>query len=302
MEENRGSKTIVPPESIDMDQILASLKNKMESEKAAVLEGDGTKARAPSSSPGVGFDSTNSFQRDGVAAERFSPRDFRMKAATNDYETLQRYISISTQHMDRQDKHGWTALHYATRSGHIKIVQLLLENGCDVSIRTENGQTALEMALERFGENHVIVKTFNEFIHGTFDKNRDDNSNEGVKAPAKAEEAKALPNEGRNGRQNDASQPKDHQTADQRNRERKKETATEEAERMKDRQQEMERKQRRAAEESERKKYDERDRLAEKRKKLFQPISEEDDDEDIEAGRSRLDALLGGSPRVMDEL
>ncbi len=46
------------------------------------------------------------------------------------------------------DKHGWTALMYATKYGETGAVKTLIEAHANVYARDENGWTALEIAAE----------------------------------------------------------------------------------------------------------------------------------------------------------
>mmetsp|Transcript_14180 Transcript_14180/g.19763 ORF Transcript_14180/g.19763 Transcript_14180/m.19763 type:complete len:185 (+) Transcript_14180:22-576(+) len=48
--------------------------------------------------------------------------------------------------LDKQNRHGLTALHYASERGHDEIVELLLKAGCDVNVQDNEGQTALHWA------------------------------------------------------------------------------------------------------------------------------------------------------------
>ncbi len=56
-----------------------------------------------------------------------------------------------------QDTNGATALHYASRGGHLKIVEMLVEAGADVNLGEEYGYTPLHEAAE-YG--HVDVARF----------------------------------------------------------------------------------------------------------------------------------------------
>jgi hypothetical protein len=47
-----------------------------------------------------------------------------------------------------QDYNGDTALHDASMFGHVKIVEALLEAGCDRSIKNKSGKTAAEVAVD----------------------------------------------------------------------------------------------------------------------------------------------------------
>ncbi|KAG7358573.1 ankyrin repeat domain protein [Nitzschia inconspicua] len=168
-----------PLEQVNVDDIIASLKQKMQETEASPEKLDDLPSYThadPSASPFAhagesGFDPTNAFEREGAASTRFSPRDFRVKAATNDYDALKRYISISVEHMNRQDRNGWSALHFATRSGHLRIVELLLDHGADPLLETKNGQSAMHLAEERFATDHPIIITLQKFMQGRDDEN-----------------------------------------------------------------------------------------------------------------------------------
>lgn len=45
-----------------------------------------------------------------------------------------------------QKANGWTALHLAAGSDHADMIDLLIDAGCDRTIRNRNGQTALDVA------------------------------------------------------------------------------------------------------------------------------------------------------------
>lgn len=65
-------------------------------------------------------------------------------AIENDESKLRTLIAKG--HLNDKDNSGYTALHYAARSGHLSICSILLENGTNVDERTHGGVTALHRA------------------------------------------------------------------------------------------------------------------------------------------------------------
>lgn len=57
-----------------------------------------------------------------------------------------RHLIIAGANVNLQDRHGYTALHWAAYHDHPKIAGLLLMNGVDASIQDNNGETAQEIA------------------------------------------------------------------------------------------------------------------------------------------------------------
>ena len=45
------------------------------------------------------------------------------------------------------DDNGFTPLHHATQQGQTPMIDLLIENGADVNVQTENEQTCLHLAI-----------------------------------------------------------------------------------------------------------------------------------------------------------
>ena len=50
--------------------------------------------------------------------------------------------------LDFQDKHGWTALHWALKNNNMDVVEALIKGGTKLDIQDSSGMTALHMASE----------------------------------------------------------------------------------------------------------------------------------------------------------
>ena len=50
--------------------------------------------------------------------------------------------------VNMQDSDGWALIHYASHSGNLEIVELLLKKGAKVNIKTNSGKTPLKLALK----------------------------------------------------------------------------------------------------------------------------------------------------------
>jgi len=286
LDENSKEENIIKPEikeenKNDLDDIFASLllqQQHASNENPIVEEERAEPAEPPSNS---NFDPTNAFQREGMAAKYISPKDFRVAAGTDDYKTLERYLEIAPEHINRQDKHGWTALHLAVSAKHSGIVRLLLDQydesyadkdlshlNIDPNVASyEQGKTALDFALEYYGTNHPLTDTF--FDSRWYDSAdyedypdheelmmRKQRAAE-IEEEARLQKQKLLEHEARVAKEREAIKVKEAKLAA-------------------------------AAEEERRLKKEKLDRL------FGEPVEEiEDDEEEIEERRSRLDSLLG---------
>ena len=67
-------------------------------------------------------------------------------AAAGDTDRMRSLISEGLNINARDRQWGETPLHYAAESGHLDIMQVLLEAGADVNARTDHGGTALMSA------------------------------------------------------------------------------------------------------------------------------------------------------------
>mmetsp|Transcript_779 Transcript_779/g.1645 ORF Transcript_779/g.1645 Transcript_779/m.1645 type:complete len:929 (+) Transcript_779:117-2903(+) len=286
-EEQTEEEPPKPPEEVNVDDIFASLK-KLQKQGPSDVDHFSDEGRADptgvpsddnsnSNNVGAGFDPNHAFQREGLAARQISPRDFRVAAASNDLEALERYLEIAPEHINRHDKHGWTALHFAVNAQHERIVRLLLNHwyeeeeqqqdlGIDVKVETNEGATAFGMAWEMFGLDHPLTNVFYE--SGWYQRSNYEGWDE-EDSPEEEDEEQA---------EEDSPEEEDEELARQR-------AAEEEA------------REDRLLDEQNQHLGETVGIVAEKRDRLFAPPDPEDeDDEDdaeaISARRSRLDALL----------
>ncbi|KAM6034187.1 LOW QUALITY PROTEIN: NAD-capped RNA hydrolase NUDT12 [Chlamydotis macqueenii] len=75
-------------------------------------------------------------------------------AAVGDAAKLKALLSHSPSLVNAAADNGWTALMYGARNGHLEVVQILLEEGCDRSIVNKSRQTALDIA-KFWGYRHI---------------------------------------------------------------------------------------------------------------------------------------------------
>ncbi|XP_040435777.1 NAD-capped RNA hydrolase NUDT12 isoform X3 [Falco naumanni] len=75
-------------------------------------------------------------------------------AAVGDVVKLKALLSRSPTLINAAADNGWTALMYGARNGHLEVVQILLEKGCDISIINKSRQTALDIA-KFWGYKHI---------------------------------------------------------------------------------------------------------------------------------------------------
>jgi hypothetical protein len=62
---------------------------------------------------------------------------------------------VGVEGLQEQDKEGWTALHFASRSGHAEVMRFLLVSGANPRIRDTKGRTAAALAEEEDDEVYV---------------------------------------------------------------------------------------------------------------------------------------------------
>jgi prolyl 4-hydroxylase len=91
-------------------------------------------------------------------------------ASTGDVENLKRHLDKQPHHINARDKNGWTVLHEAVRKGDTDMINLVLDRGADVNMRTgvngeggsplywayyfhQEGSEVIELLKERNGKN-----------------------------------------------------------------------------------------------------------------------------------------------------
>ncbi|XP_057240703.1 NAD-capped RNA hydrolase NUDT12 isoform X1 [Malurus melanocephalus] len=75
-------------------------------------------------------------------------------AAAGDAAKLKALLRRSPSLVNAAAGNGWTALMYGARNGHLEVVQVLLQEGCDRSIINKSRQTALDIA-KFWGYRHI---------------------------------------------------------------------------------------------------------------------------------------------------
>ncbi|XP_059729195.1 NAD-capped RNA hydrolase NUDT12 isoform X2 [Haemorhous mexicanus] len=75
-------------------------------------------------------------------------------AAAGDTARLKVLLKHSPSLVNAATGNGWTALMYGARNGHLEVVQILLQEGCDTSIINKSRQTALDIA-KFWGYKHI---------------------------------------------------------------------------------------------------------------------------------------------------
>ncbi|XP_005533102.1 PREDICTED: peroxisomal NADH pyrophosphatase NUDT12 [Pseudopodoces humilis] len=75
-------------------------------------------------------------------------------AAAGDTARLKALLRCSPSLLNASAGNGWTALMYGARNGHLEVVQVLLQEGCDRSIINKSRQTALDIA-KFWGYKHI---------------------------------------------------------------------------------------------------------------------------------------------------
>ncbi|GAX11400.1 hypothetical protein FisN_22Lh073 [Fistulifera solaris] len=92
-----------------------------------------------------------------VQGRIFTEHDVRLAAQQGNLELLKEMGAIKRKWLESHDENKWAALHQAARSGHLEIVEYLLEQRCDPNALTKSGSTALDIAKNLHGDDHPVV-------------------------------------------------------------------------------------------------------------------------------------------------
>ncbi|KAL3797148.1 hypothetical protein HJC23_000486 [Cyclotella cryptica] len=94
------------------------------------------------------------------------PSDIRFVSGRGKNDLLAHYITTRPDMVDASDGSGWRPIHEAARGGNLAGLQLLIDSGCDLNAKTGrggNGGTALWWAIQRYGEEHDVVRLLRSY-------------------------------------------------------------------------------------------------------------------------------------------
>ncbi|CAO3600309.1 unnamed protein product [Absidia cylindrospora] len=85
---------------------------------------------------------------------------FREVCALGNTKAAQHFIHAGVKVNAQNKMNGWSGLHWASHRGQEDIVRLLLSNGADASIKTEKGQTPLDMCSEKYPVIQALLESY----------------------------------------------------------------------------------------------------------------------------------------------
>jgi ankyrin repeat protein len=167
----KEDQEVKDPSEVDMDQLLASLKQYAQ-QKDDILAEQHEHAQQAGADEHLNLQNrldqppkkplpkgeAGAFEREGVAKMRFSPRDLRLAAGNGDIEKVKEYLDLHPEFVNRQDKNGWSPLHLAARNIQIDLLQVLLDYGGDKALATNVGELAYQIAAQHHGRAHYLVE------------------------------------------------------------------------------------------------------------------------------------------------
>ena len=90
-------------------------------------------------------------------------------AASGGHEDVVRSLVIFHK-IHKVDNAGWSAFHHAADNGHLEVIKFLIKSfNCDLDLKNQDGQTALELA-ESKEHNHILL-----FFNPSQDVNQNQN-------------------------------------------------------------------------------------------------------------------------------
>ncbi|KAI8065957.1 ankyrin repeat-containing domain protein [Gongronella butleri] len=69
----------------------------------------------------------------------------REVCALGNVKAVQQFLNAGVNLNSQNRMNGWTALHWASHRGQVEIVRFLLSHGADANLKTNKGQTALDL-------------------------------------------------------------------------------------------------------------------------------------------------------------
>jgi hypothetical protein len=112
-----------------------------------------------------GVESTDEEEEEEEEEVEFDWSDMAGAAGSGDAKRLSAYLGqVVPERINDQDPNGWGLLHEAARSGSVETVELLLRKGCDAQLRTNEGETALDLAVIYHGGDHPIFELLGDAL------------------------------------------------------------------------------------------------------------------------------------------
>lgn len=80
-----------------------------------------------------------------------------------DFDKFKEAVDKHEHLVNVRDRNGWAALHEAVRTGKLPFIELLLNRGADVNMRTDTesddgGDSPLSLAIHYHGDDHEVTK------------------------------------------------------------------------------------------------------------------------------------------------
>lgn len=96
----------------------------------------------------------------------FAFDDLQLAIEEDDTDRIQEYLEEEPRWLCRRNQNLMSSLHVAAELGQSRILRLLLEADCDLSLKNRNNKTPLEVALRYHDEEHPVVKLLTKAATG----------------------------------------------------------------------------------------------------------------------------------------